>query len=99
MYVPFIMLWRQKASSARQQEGPRNKAAATCGCSSEHKTETAAQGILQDMGPNEAAATKIYQPPAARASPCPQEGMSQERTPVSGLEFCTLPNQPKQTFT
>uniref|UniRef100_A0A803YE09 Brother of CDO n=1 Tax=Meleagris gallopavo TaxID=9103 RepID=A0A803YE09_MELGA len=31
VYVPFIMLWRQKASSARQQEGPRNKAAATCG--------------------------------------------------------------------
>lgn len=31
VYVPFIMLWRQKASSARQQEGLRNKATATCG--------------------------------------------------------------------
>lgn len=31
VYVPFIMLWRQKASSARSQEGPRNKAAAIRG--------------------------------------------------------------------
>lgn len=28
VYVPFIMLWRQKASSARSQEDPGNKAAA-----------------------------------------------------------------------
>jgi len=68
------------------------------GCSSEHKIETAAQGTLQDMGPNEAA-TKIDQLPAVRASPCPQEGMSQEHTPVSGPELCTLPDQLKQTFT
>lgn len=31
VYVPFIMLWRQKTSSARSQEGPRNTAAALLG--------------------------------------------------------------------
>lgn len=31
VYVPFIMLWRQKASSARSQEDPGNKAAAPSG--------------------------------------------------------------------
>lgn len=31
VYVPFITLWRQKASSARSQEGPVNNAAALHG--------------------------------------------------------------------
>lgn len=31
VYVPFIMLWRQKASSARSQEDPGYKAAAPGG--------------------------------------------------------------------
>ena len=105
VYVPFIMLWRQKASSARSQEGPRNKAAAIRGTrlfirvqdGNSSTRDVAGRGSKQscchqDLAPScsegftkDNAVKKVFSSP-------PQEGLSQEQTPVNGLELCTLPN-------
>lgn len=89
VYVPFIMLWRQKASSARSQEDAGNKAAALGGtrCPSEYTMETAGQETLWDMDPNRAATTKIQHPLAARASQ--QIMLSQRSFPLPHRKVCS----------
>lgn len=108
VYVPFIMLWRQKASSARSQEDPGNKAEAPGGTIRAHDglswtRDTAGHGSKQSCHHQEPAPScseGFTVMLSKRSFPLPpQEGLFQEHTPVNGLELCTLPDQLKQPFT
>lgn len=109
VYVPFVMLWRQKASSARSQEDPGYKAAAPGGTIRAHDgiswtRDTAGHGSKQSCHHHEPALscsegfTTNNAVQKVFSSPL-QEGLFQEHTPVNGLELCTLPDQLKQPFT
>lgn len=105
VYVPFIMLWSQKASSARSQEDPGNKAAAVSHTIRAYNgnswtRDTAGHGSKQSCQHHLVARVSQQIMLPKRSFPFPhRKSLFQEHAPVNGLELCTLPNQLKQPFT